>query len=534
MNSWETCVSTALIGVNRQLPNINPPHPAIESYAAQLQEQPPGTQLLSIASLLSAYQQAGRQLSPHQYQQKPADPQDLPPCEGLAADYCQTVLVERGATQSQQLLPQLLALLDQANRSVPYQLLPALLEWGHSAPALRPAILPVLGNRGRWLADQNPRWAYGRAAGDMPRDLAVIQEQWENGNLNERLAALQIWRQEQPNEARQALGKCWNQEKAGDRQSYLAVLAIGLSQEDEEFLEKSLSDRAVGVRQKAASLLGQFPSRYRRRIGQIAVQWLHIEAGEQGCRAQITLPKTVQPEWLEEGLSDKPPQDNLLVTDVPSWLLLQVLISTDLYRWGADLDVTPESLIRAVLNLRHHNVLILSGWVIAAIQQQRLDWIRALLDAGGSLLPDAYVLKLLAALPNNGEREHYLLQLLRIDRPAAEGDRSRLTPTMLLFLTNFPMGWSEELSQLVVQKITDYLKRSGDRWQTGDEEYHRLCQEAGYQLHQNLLPAMVELRALFQETKIRHQQPLDKCIEILEFCSSMRLAFHDLHGCSTL
>jgi hypothetical protein len=40
---------------------------------------------------------------------------------------------------------------------------------------------------------------------------------------------------------------------------------------------------------------------------------------------------------------------------------------------------------------------------------------------------------------------------------------------------------------------------------------------------------MVELRALFQETKIRHQQPLDKCIEILEFCSSMRLAFQDIH-----
>ncbi len=522
MNSWETCVATALIGVNRQLPNINPPHPATESYHAQLQAQPPGTQLLSIASLLSAYQKAGHQLATGQSQLAPAAPQDLPPCEDRAADYCQAVLVERGTTQSRQLLPELLELLGQANRSVPYQLLPALLDWGHSEPVLRSAILPILGNRGRWLADQNPRWAYGRAAGDMPNDLAARQEQWENGHLNERLAALQAWRREQPNEARQALGQCWNQEKAGDRQSYLAVLEIGLSQEDEEFLEKALSDRAVGVRQKAASLLGQFPSRYRRRIGQIAVQWLHIEAGEQGCRAQVTLPKTVQPEWLEEGLSDQPPQDSLLVTDVPSWLLLQVLISTDLYRWGTDLDVTPESLIRAVLNLRHHNVLILSGWVTAAIQQQRLDWMRALLDAGGNLLPEADLLKLLAALPNNKEREHYLLRLLRVDRPSAEVERS-----ILLLLINFSMVWSEELSQVVVQKIGGYLRRGGDRWQAGDEDYHRLCLEAGYQLHQNLLPAMVELRAHFQETKIRHQQPLDKCIEILEFCSAMRLAFLD-------
>jgi hypothetical protein len=525
MNSWETCISTALIGVNRQLPNINLPHPAIGSYAAQLQAQPPGTQLLSIASLLSAYHKAGRQIDSGQYPLAPAIPQDLQPCVDLAAACCQAVLVERATTQSRKLLPELLELLGQANRSVPYQLLPALLDWGHREPSLKSAILPVLGNRGRWLANQNPQWAYGQGAGGVPIDLAIVQEQWENGNLHERLAALQTWRREDSNAARQALSQCWNREKAGDRQSYLEVLEIGLSQEDEEFLEKSLSDRAVGVRQKAASLLGQFPSRYRRRIGQIAVQWLHIEAGEQGCRAQITLPKTVQPEWLEEGLSDKPPKDNLLVTDVPSWLLLQVLISTDLYRWGADLDVTPESLIRAVLNLRHHNVLILSGWVTAAVQQQRLDWTRALLDAGGTLLPQADLLKLLAALPNNGEREHYLLRLLKIDRPSAEGERS-----MLLLLIDFPMVWSEELSQIVVQKIGDYLKRSGERWQAGDEDYHRLCLEAGYQLHQNLLPAMVELRSCFQETKIRHQQPLDKCIEILEFCSSMRLAFHDIQG----
>lgn len=523
MNSWETCVSTALIGVNRQQPNLHPPHPAIARYGEQLRSQSPGTQLLSIASLLSAYQKAGRQMDPGQFSLEPAVTQDLAPCTGRAGDFCRAVLVERSTTQSRQLLPELLELLGRVQRSVPYPLLPALLGWGQSEPALRAAILPVLGNRGRWLANQNPRWAYGRAAGDLPIDLGAIQEQWENGNFNERLAALQTWRRQQPNGARQALGKCWNQEKAGERQSFLEVLEIGLSQEDEEFLEQSLSDRAVGVRQKGASLLGQFPSRYRRRIGQIAVQWLQIEAGEKGCRAQVTLPKTVQPEWLEEGLSDQPPKANLLVPDVSSWLLLQVLISTDLYRWGADLDVTPESLIRAVLNLRHHNVLILSGWVTAAIQQQRLDWVRALLEAGGSLLPESDVLKLLRALPNHGEREHYLLRLLRIDRPAAEVERS-----MLLLLINFPMVWSEELSQIVVQKIGNYLKRSGERWQAGDEDYHRLCLAAGYQLHQNLLPAMVELRARFEETKIRHQQPLDKCIEILEFCSSMRSAFVEL------
>jgi Family of unknown function (DUF5691) len=529
MNSWETCVSTALLGVARQSPTLTPLHSALASYGEQLQMQHPGEQLLAMAGLLSAYQRAGRQFPQNrQYHLEAAAPQDLPPCAGQAAAHCRAILVDRSMAQGRQLLPELLQLLQQSGRSVPYELLPALLDWGRFESQLRSAIIPILGNRGQWLANQNPHWAYARAAGNRAIDLSEVWEQWENGNPNERLAALQTWRRESPNEARSALGKCWNQEKANDRQSYLEVLSIGLSQEDEEFLEQSLSDRAVGVRQKAASLLGQFPSRYRRRIGQIALQWLHIEAGEQGCQAQITLPKTVQPEWLEEGLSDKPPKDNLLVTDVPSWLLLQVLISTDLYRWGADLDVTPESLIRAVLNLRHHNVLILSGWVTAAIQQQRLDWVRALLEGGGSLLPEADVLKLLEALPNNEERGNYLLRLLKAfgaaspiaNRASAEVERS-----MLLLLTHFSMVWSEDLSRIVVQKISDYLRHSGDRWQAADEDYHRLCIEAGYHLEHALLPAMLELRALFQESKVRHQQPLDKCIEVLEFCGSMRLAF---------
>jgi Family of unknown function (DUF5691) len=522
MNDWETCVSTALIGVNRQSPSIHPSHPVLANYEPQIQAQLPGAQLLAIASLLSAYQKAGQRIPQGQYQPEPAMPQDFPPCDGHRAFYCRSVLIERPTAQSRQLLPELLQLLKQSNRSVPYELLPALLDWGRSESQLRSAILPILGNRGRWLANQNSHWAYARAAEDRVTDLAEVQNQWETGKLSERLAALQTWRREQPNEARQALGKCWNQEKASDRQSYLEVLSIGLSQEDEEFLEKSLSDRAMGVRQKAASLLGQIPSRYRRRIGQIAVQWLHIEAAEQGCRAQITLPKTVQAEWLEEGLSDRLPQNNLLVTDMPSWLLLQVLIATDLYRWGADLDVTPESLIRAALNLRYHNVLILSGWATAAIHQHRLDWVRALLECAGNLLPESDLLGLLQSLPNDQEREHYLLCLMKAERSASVEERS-----MLMLLGHFPMVWNEELSRIVVQKIGDYLKRSGDRWQAADEDYHHLCIEAGYHLDSRLLPAMVELRALFQESKIRHQPPLDKCIEILEFCGSMRLAFFD-------
>jgi Family of unknown function (DUF5691) len=528
MNPWETCVATALMGVDRQSAPLDLSHPALNSY--DLTSLSPADRLLSIAGLLTAYRNSHYRVDRDFQFTTGMGWETLKVCSGAAAQYCRSILLDKPPAQSRQLLPELLHLLSQQQQTVPPTLLPALLDWGQREAAFRPLILPVLGTRGQWLAQQNPQWTYGNYAADQLPDFAELQNAWETGNNLERQTALRTWRAHQPNEARQALGRCWLQEKAGDRQTWLSILEIGLSQEDEEFLEKALSDRAVGVRQQAAQLLGRMPSRYRRRIGQIAIQWLLIEGSEGGCKAQVFLPKTAQPEWLEEGLSDKVPKDHPIASDVPSWLLLQVLGATDLHRWGADLDVTPEILIAAILNLRHHNALILSGWATAAIQQRRVDWITALLDRAGNSLSNSCLFRLLKALPTANLREKYLVEFLAKD--SAMTDRTEM---LLPLLAAEPAPWGSELSQVILAKISYYLAKSGDRWQPEDREFHQLLAMGGYHFHPEALTSLTDWRDSPQERlsqrlpdhQRRHQTALEDCIETLEFCRGMRLAFSE-------
>jgi hypothetical protein len=519
MNPWETCVTTALMGVDRQSAPIDLSHPALNHY--DLTSLSPADRLLSIAGLLTAYRNSHYRVDRDFQLTTGMGWETLKVCSGAAAQYCRSILLDKPPSQSRQLLPELLRLLRQKQQTVPPVLLPALLDWGQREAAFRPSILPVLGTRGQWLAQQNPQWTYGNYAADRLPDFAELQNAWETGNNLERQTALRTWRTHQPNEARQALGRCWPQEKAGDRQTWLGILEIGLSQEDEEFLEKALSDRAVGVRQQAAQLLGRMPSRYRRRIGQIAIQWLRIEGSEGVCKAEVFLPKTVQPEWLEEGLSDKLPKDHPIAADVPSWLLLQVLGATDLHRWGADLDVTPEILIAAILNLRHHDALILSGWVTAAIQQRRVDWIRALLDRASSL-SNVCLLRLLKALPMVDVREKYLVEFLGKD--VGITDRVEM---LLPLLAVEPEPWGAALSQVILEKIGYYLARSSDRWQPADQELQKLLAMGGYHFHPEALAGLVEWRNQLQDHQRRHQPALEDCIETLEFCRGMRLAFSE-------
>ena len=53
--------------------------------------------------------------------------------------------------------------LDQAGLRLPHGLLVAALNQGRQSTELREWLLPVLGERGRWLATQNPQWAYAGA-----------------------------------------------------------------------------------------------------------------------------------------------------------------------------------------------------------------------------------------------------------------------------------------------------------------------------------------------------------------------------------
>ena len=135
-------------------------------------------------------------------------------------------------------------------------LLPNFLERGVKSPLLRPFILPVLGELGRWLAAQNPAWAYASLE---VNDWHRLNMLWKSDIKIDRHALLRQLRHTNPEIGRQLLESTWKSESPSSRTSLIKLMEVGLTFSDEPFLESVLDDRHLPVRRKAAEFLACLP-----------------------------------------------------------------------------------------------------------------------------------------------------------------------------------------------------------------------------------------------------------------------------------
>jgi hypothetical protein len=160
-----------------------------------------------------------------------------------------------------ELLDNWLALARAAQASLPHACLVPLIELSLQRRALRAAVAPLLGERGRWLLAQNPAWSEAFAAD-------VVQPgSWELGSLAQRVEALQALRRLDPAAALAALEADWAQEPADHRIALLPCLSSSLGLADQAFLERALDDKRKEVRAIAQQLLGTLPGSQLRERG---------------------------------------------------------------------------------------------------------------------------------------------------------------------------------------------------------------------------------------------------------------------------
>ena len=127
---------------------------------------------------------------------------------------------------------------------------------------LRDAVYPVLGERGSWLSQFNPAWSWVNGyvphlESAFPSDAETI---WQEGTTTQRCEILRRLRAIDAGKARAWLESAWKQEKAEVRLELLQTLEIGLSVEDEPFLERILDDRAASVKSAVPRLLARIPT----------------------------------------------------------------------------------------------------------------------------------------------------------------------------------------------------------------------------------------------------------------------------------
>ena len=434
--AWRELVTCALLGTERQAPSVAGDAGALGQVLGRLDEGDREGALLRAAGVMGLWRRAGQKLAiDHQPLPPPCQPDTAPDCGPLARQHLALLL----QGQNTELLPEWLATLGAAGRRAPEDCLPALLDAGAKQTALRPALLPVLGRRGCWLARHNPAWSYAVEATD--------ETVWQTGRFEERLALLRQLRAARPERGRELLAATWSEELVRHRREFIQALVAGLNPADEPLLETVLDDRNREVARAAADLLARLPqSRLSRELTARALKLLRFQPAGllKRDRLEADLPED-ESALRRDGIADPPPNAQL---GEKAWRLSQIVAATPPTIWNREWGRTPAEILAASRDGEWRQAL-LDGWVLATLRHRDADWAEALLP----LYPDhdTRTAALAEVLPP-ARFEAYLLILMR---ESSGGGRA----TALVVLSHVKRPWSIELGRAVLEQVRQRIRQ---------------------------------------------------------------------------
>ncbi len=449
VNAWRDLLKLTLLGTDRH------PEPlrgegrlGIVLEAIYPAAAPPADRekaALHAAAVLASYRSCGRK---PQLRQVPlpaeAAPEHQPPVNAAAGRHLAFMLAEG---RYREVLPEWLAAVAATGKRVAEGLLPDLLDAGRQDRQIRPAVIRVAGNRGRWLAGLHESWSYALAA---HAGTGADDPAWEEGNFAARVLYLKELRAVDPVRALALVGAAWQSEGAGERAQLLQTLETGLTMDDEPFLEACLDDRSREVRRTAAALLAAMgDSRFSLRMAARLAASVSVKTrsglltlGKRQCSLDITLPQQWCPDFDRDGLVQKPPAGK----GEKAWWLEQIVAAVPPSWWTRQWGISPGELLAGVAGSEWED-LFFSAWSLAARRHRDGAWAEALLE---KRLDDPHLWE---ALPGE-RREHLVRQLL---------PRAAKNPEILQLLPRVPAPWSSGLTRAAAEAWKDLLAGQKER-----------------------------------------------------------------------
>jgi hypothetical protein len=271
---------------------------------------------------------------------------------------------------------------------------------------------------------------------------------WQTGSKAERLQRLKQLRESQPAQARALLQSTWQEDSASERSGFVAVLATGLSLDDEPFLESTLAERSTQVRSESARLLASMPdSQLCQRMAARAKGLLTLETKAlRRSTLKLELVAALADDMVHDGIQEKPQHK---AVGKKAWWTEQVLQATPLDCWQEHLKLKPEQVIAAAHSNTEWRQLLLGSLETAVLRFAEPSWAKALINAyldnklkvsfkrPGELLALAY---------DTGERDALLVKAVK-QSPALYQD------TLLKDLLLAHQTWSAALTKEVMKSF---------------------------------------------------------------------------------
>jgi hypothetical protein len=411
---------------------------------------------------------------------------------------------------------ELLHCLSAAEFRLPHSLLPLALDAGLRSVALRPALLAVLGERGRWLARQNTAWRYAEgAAADAP-----LETRWSDGSLAQRVELLRSERQRDPASARDRLKTALPDLPAKERAELAAVLIEGLSIDDEALLTALCKDRGGDVRQTARALLVQLPgsATTQRAIARLlpCLEKQSTLKSLLGAKWKIDAPQAVGDDWKADGLeAERPKHDSL---GERGWWLYQLARQVPLIWWVEHTGMTPAALLQWAAKTDWKDA-VARAWLDVLRTAPSAAWCQAFLDHWPGKAVRENPAAILTLLPP-AQREPYWIQALQ----AKEAIHASFIEVAGQIVQACPPGAhvSRPLSTLLINTLQDCM-RDTTVMPRHAYEFSTHLPELCCVLHPGALPAWQTLQRLDNEPSWLING-LDRCLQPV----AARLAFATL------
>ena len=338
------------------------------------------------------------------------------------------------------------AQMEQHQRLVPPGLLVAALNNADFRLHLPGTMSALLGERGQWLARQNPDWHAVLAPRHASRDPAT----WETGDLHARRFFIQLLHQDDPEQARQLLAAALPAEPAAAQAALLGELEHTVTAADAPLLLSYLTAKSKEVRQTVVPLLVRLPgSALVERLWQRALPLLALKRPLLGrTKLLVELPAAWDKAWQADGIEQK--TSGFEGGERAGWLG-QLLALLPPSRWAAHFQVSAEELL-ALAEATDWGPLLLRAWARAAYLHQDKPFAAPLLlrhFAQPGLLLHRQATHLTWLL-SDAEK----IALLRTLLPPRTGEVPAFLPEFLKYIF---VPWPADIVQAVLRSVVHGL-----------------------------------------------------------------------------
>lgn len=258
--------------------------------------------------------------------------------------------------------------------SLPHELLVDALEFGKQNKPYSKFIRKILGERGLWLAKQNPEWAFAVPSNE--KDI------WEHGGTEQRLDFFSEARKTDGSKANDLLFNEIDKMGTQEKLSFLDIIEHGLNTEDEPVLEVFLRQRNRDVKSKSAAMLSKIKGkRFMDLISSFMQPLLTTKKSFLSTTFDIEAPENHLPEFSEVGIETTKTTKTAIGERAD--ILRQIAELLPLKWWETTTGMTPDELIRAAEKM-HWGEPILFAWATAFKREPDNSWGKAFIENQGT------------------------------------------------------------------------------------------------------------------------------------------------------